>query len=124
VKKVPTVHFELTGTELPVRPQQEVVAEQSMISFIEHTPAYQTEVGHIFFLFSGIDAPPSGAGAKLPGNRSECRPSRGAIPESGETGPEYGPKNAVAWRSFRFVHHPCPVALAILARFISHPYRI
>jgi hypothetical protein len=40
MKEVAAVHFELPGAELPVGTQEEVVAEQSMIRIVEHTPAY------------------------------------------------------------------------------------
>ena len=124
MKEVSTVHFELPGAELPVGAQEEVVAEESMICVIERSPAYRTEVGHVFFLFSGVDAPAARAGAEFPGNRTEGRPSGVAIPETGKTGPENGPKNAIAWRSSRSVNHPRSAALAILARFSSHPNRV
>jgi hypothetical protein len=51
MKEISAVHFETPGAELPVRTQQEVKPEEAMIFFIEHAPAHQTEVGHVFFLF-------------------------------------------------------------------------
>jgi hypothetical protein len=82
--------------------------------------AIKVYVGHILFLLPGIDATPAGAGAKLPGNRSESRLAGGAIAETAQTGPEDGPKDAVAWRSFHFVDNARPVTFAVLARFRCH----
>jgi hypothetical protein len=124
MKKVSTVHFQLPGAELPVGTQEEVVPEESMIFVIEHAPAYETEVGNVFFLLPGIDATPARAGAEFPGNRSEGRPGGGAVPETGEAGPKNGPKNAIAWRGLRLVDYARPVAFAILARFGRQPNRI
>ena len=95
-----------------------------MIFVIEHAPAYETKVGHVFFLLPGIDATPAGAAAELPGNRSEGRASVGAVAETGEAGPKNGPKDAIAWRSFRLVDNARPVAFAIFARFSRQPNRI
>ena len=87
MKEISAVHFELPGAEFPVGTQEEVVPEEPMIFVIEHAPAYQTEVGHVFFLLPGIHATPARAGAELPGNRSEGRPGGGAIPETGSGRP-------------------------------------
>src|ERR1017187_3470963 len=95
MKEISAVHFEPPGAELPVRTQQEVKPEEAMIFFIEHAPAHQTEVGHVFFLFPGVNTTPAWAAAKLPGNRSEVRPGGGAIPKTAHAGPKNGPKNAV-----------------------------
>jgi hypothetical protein len=124
MKEVSTVHFELPGAELPVRTQEEVVPEKPMIFVIQHTPAYQTKVGHIFFLLPGIHAAPARAGAKLPGNRSEGRPGCGAVPEAAEAGPKNGPKDAIAWRCPGLVDNARPVAFAVLACFRRQPNRI
>jgi hypothetical protein len=82
VEEVSAVDFELAGAELPVCAEQEIVAEQAMIFLIEHAPAYETEVGHEFFLLTGVDAAPARAGAELPGNGPEWRPVGGAIAEA------------------------------------------
>jgi hypothetical protein len=124
MKEVSAVHFELPGAELPIGTQEEVIPEEPMIFVIEHAPAYETEVGHVFFLLPGIDATPARAGAEFPGNRSEGRLCGGAVPETAEAGPKNGPKDAIAWRCLRLVDNARPVAFAILARFSRQPNRI
>jgi hypothetical protein len=117
MKEVSAVHLESPGAELPVCPQKEVKPEEPMIFVIEHAPAYQTEVGHVFFLLSGIDATPARAATELPGNRTEGRTVGDAIPEARQAGPKNGSEDTVAWRSFGFVDNTRPVAFAILAGF-------
>jgi hypothetical protein len=124
MKEISAVHFELPGAELPVGTQEEVVPEKPMIFVIEHAPAYQAKVGHVFFLLPGIHASPARAGAELPGNCSEGRPGGGAVPETGEAGPKNSPKDAIAWRCLRLVDNARPVAFAILACFSRQPNRI
>jgi hypothetical protein len=124
MKEVSAVHFELPGTELPVRTQEEIVPEEPMSFVIEQTPAYEAKVGHIFFLLPGIHTAPARAAAVLPGNRSERRPCGGAIAETGKTGPKNGPKDAIAWRFSSLVDNARPVAFAILACFSRQPNRI
>src|ERR1035437_1779299 len=124
MKEISTVHFEPPGAELPVRTQQEVKPKEPMILFIEHAPAHQTEVGHVFFLFPGVNATPARAAAELPGNRSEVRPGGGAIPKTAHAGPKNGPKNAVARRVLRLVDNAGSVAFAILARLSRQSTRI
>src|ERR1017187_8769789 len=124
MKEISAVHFETAGAELPVRTQQEVNPEEAMIFFIEHAPAHQTEVGHVFFLFPGVNTTPAWAAAKLPGNRSEVRPGGGAIPKTAHAGPKNGPKNAVARRVLRLVDNAGSVAFAILAGLSRQRNRI
>jgi hypothetical protein len=124
MKESSAVHFETPRAELPVRAQQEVKPEEPMIFFIQHTPAHQTKVGHVFFLFSRINATPARAAAELPGNRPEVRPRGGAIPETAHAGPKNGPKDAVARRVLRLVDNARSVAFAILARFSCQRYRV
>jgi hypothetical protein len=82
--------------------------------------AIKVYVGHILFLLPGIHATPAGAGAKLPGNRSEGRLGGGAIAETGQTGSKDGSEDAVARRSFDLVDNARPVTFAILAGFGCH----
>jgi hypothetical protein len=88
-----------------------------MIFFIQHTAAYEAEVSHVFFLFPGIDATPSRAGAEFPGHGSEGGSGVGAIAETAQTGSKNGPKDAVAGRFPDPVDNARPIAFAVLTSF-------
>jgi hypothetical protein len=117
VEEISTIHVEPASAEFPVGTQEEVVPEEPVILFIQHTAADQAEVGHVFFLLTGINAPPPRAGAEFPGHGSEGRASFSAIPEPAQASSKNGPKNAVAGRLPDSVDKARPIAFTILTAF-------
>src|SRR6185312_15823182 len=54
VKERSPVDLQLARAKTPVRAQQEVVAEEAVLGFVERTTGNQSEVRHVFFTLPGV----------------------------------------------------------------------
>jgi hypothetical protein len=82
VKEGATVDLELAAAEFPVGAQEVVISEYFMVEIIEHAPANEAEVGHIFFALAGVGTAALTAAADFQGNRAGMSPVGAAFPKA------------------------------------------
>jgi hypothetical protein len=124
MKEVPAVHLQLAAAEPPVRPQQEMKSENSMVVIVQHSIADQAKVGKVFFPLARIGPPAVAAPAGFQGNRASVRPFSDELPKTVETGPKNRPKYAIARRFLSVMDKAHAEALAVRARRLCQPYRV
>src|SRR5581483_205047 len=91
-------------------------AENSMLGFVEHTPADEAKVGHEFFPFPRVGSVAFGAATELHCDGAGVRPLGDALPKAVIAGPEYGAEHTMAGDFLAVPDQAHSVAEAIATR--------
>jgi len=100
MKEIAFLHFQLPAAQLPLGAQQEMKSKYFMFEFIQSSPAYETEISNIFFVFTPPNRAPILAADDFQPRLAHVLFLLEAMPESGMTGPEDLPQDAIT-RCFR-----------------------
>jgi hypothetical protein len=121
MEETAAVYFQLAATEFPIRAQQEVIPEDSVLEVVQNSPADEAKVGEVLFPFARIAPPAVTATAELQRNRAGVLFEGSALPKTVETGTKNGPKYAIARHFLPYVDKAYTVALAVCARHLCQP---
>jgi len=88
VEESSPVHVQVPAAQLPVRSQEIVEFENPVFFFVQHAPADQAKIRHIFFILSPPDNPPIFAADLFQTNRADVLLLRDALPEPRVAGAE------------------------------------
>ncbi|MBZ5620862.1 MAG: hypothetical protein LAQ69_19355 [Acidobacteriia bacterium] len=111
-----SINPHLAATESPVCTQDEVKSKHLVIEIIQHPPAHEAEVGHVFLPLSGVGSPAIAATAKLQRHRAGMRPIGGAFPKTVQAGTKSGPEYAIAGHFSSGTDKSCAVSMTVKAR--------
>src|SRR5437667_10011042 len=93
------VQVQAAGAQLPLRAEEEIVAQDAMLQLAERALGDQAEVRHVFLLLARQD--PAAAGCVIvPRDRGRIALRNRTFAEAPQAGPKNGPKDTTARRLF------------------------
>jgi hypothetical protein len=95
VKKVPAIHPQFAGTQLPVRSQQKVIAEQAMLKLRQCASGDQTKIGDILLVFPAPRGRPVSSLMRLERNPAQVLLLRNAAQKAVVADTENRAQNAI-----------------------------
>jgi hypothetical protein len=101
VEEGPACDTKHSAANVIIASAEVVQSENAILGIIQHSPADQAKISHVFFPFSRIDTVARWASARLPSYPVNVRSEGPALPKAAIAGAKNGPQHAIA-RCFRF----------------------